>query len=97
MLPSHEQPFAPRNDDQTAVAQPIETEWKRKRHSNGDFTHTIDVDGDDFLSAPVRKPQTALMPAWRLAHRDTSHQRLHFCRQVSFACIAISLVKTIPI
>ncbi len=38
------------------------------------LTVAVKVDGDDLLRSPVSEPETALVPARRLAERDPAHQ-----------------------
>ena len=69
-LPAQEKTLAPRDDEQTAIGQPIDAEWKTKRGPDYDLAVAIEIHGDDFLGSPVREPKTVLTPTWRFAHRE---------------------------
>src|SRR5262245_4207485 len=77
IFPTHDECLTPRNDQQTAVRQPIDTKGKTKWRPNDHLAVAIKANRNDLLSAPVRKPQSVFMPPWRLTHRNTCHQRPH--------------------
>src|SRR6266498_1199284 len=86
---SHQQPVEPsnraqqkvlltRHNKKTTIHQPVNTKRQTELSSNIDLTFAICIDCDNFLSPPIRKPKTAIMPTWRLAHRQAGHQSFQF-------------------
>jgi hypothetical protein len=73
-LSAQETALAPRHDEQPAIAQPIDAEWKLTPSADDDFAVTVEIDRHDLSSAPVREPEAVLMPAWRLPHRRPAQQ-----------------------
>jgi len=63
-FPTQEKPFAPRNDEQTAIGQPINAEWQTKRGPDNNLAVAVEIDCDDLLGSPVREPKTVLVPTW---------------------------------
>src|SRR5262249_8805028 len=62
-LLAQETTLAPRDDQQAAIRQPVDAEWKTKRSAGDDLAVAVKIDRRDFLSAPVREPETVLVPA----------------------------------
>ena len=46
-----------------------------------DLALALEIDGDDLVRAPVGEPQPALVPARRLAERETGHQDVYVRHQ----------------
>jgi hypothetical protein len=62
-LAAKEDPIACRDDEQPPVGQKVDAEGKRL-HLRDDLARALEIDGDDLLRAPVREPQSVLVPAW---------------------------------
>ena len=67
--------FPSRDNQQPSVVQPVDRERDRARDADHDLAVAVAIHGDDLLRAPVRKPQPAVMPAWRLADHQTCEKR----------------------
>src|SRR5688572_25043315 len=76
-LPAQQEPIARRDDEQAPIRQPVDAEWERG-HADDDFAVALEIGGYDLLGAPVGEPETAIVPAWRLAELDAGHQGLKF-------------------
>src|SRR5215475_15121879 len=77
-LPPHEKTLRSGDDEKSTIWQPINAKWKTKGYANYDLSFAINIDRDDLLSPPVRKPNMAVAPTWRFTHRKTCQQDLDF-------------------
>src|SRR5690349_830921 len=78
-LPARE-PFA--GDKQATVGEPVDRPPEALRPLRDDLGVAVAADGDDLPGSPVREPQTAFVPARRLADRKAAQQRLRCtCRR----------------
>ncbi len=64
--------------EKAAVGQPVDGPPEAGRALADDFAAALEIDGDDLPGAPMRKPQTPLVPTRRLADRETAQERLRF-------------------
>src|SRR5215203_2233398 len=74
-LPAQQKPISRRDYDQAPIWQPVDAKWER-RYADDDFALALEIDGNDLLRAPVREPETLIVPARRLAERDAGQQGL---------------------
>src|SRR5205823_348534 len=70
-LPAQEQSIARRDDKQAPIGQEVDAKGKGL-DAGDDFARALEIDGNDFLSAPVGEPQTVLVPARRLTEHEAS-------------------------
>jgi hypothetical protein len=61
-----------RDNEESAVVQPIDGKRKIKRSVNGHLMLSVKIDGDNLTNAAVRKPETILVSTRRFAHLKTS-------------------------
>src|SRR5438034_1055573 len=71
-LPTQEKRLGARYDKQAPIGQPVDGERDRGWDTGDYLAVALDIDGDDLLRAPVREPQTTLMPTRRLADHKTA-------------------------
>src|SRR5262249_60519266 len=70
-LPSHETVLASRDDQQRAVGKPVEAKRKSEGRLDHAFALAVAIDRHDRLSAPVREPETIVVPSRRFTHRNS--------------------------
>src|SRR5215471_12079184 len=75
-LTPHEKTLLPGDDEKPTIWQPIDAKWKTKGNANYELSVAINIDCDDLLSPPVRKPKMVVAPTWRFTHRKTRQQDL---------------------
>src|SRR6266581_3877421 len=71
-LPAQEKSLGTRYDKQAPIGEPVDGERDRGWDTGDYLAVALDIDGDDLLRAPVREPQTTLMPTRRLADHKTA-------------------------
>src|SRR4029077_2309117 len=70
--------LAPGDNDERSIWQPVEAEREQEGHSKDDLAPALRIHGQDLLSAPVREPETAVVPARRFAHGQACQQDLRY-------------------
>jgi hypothetical protein len=84
-LHPQEKPIGGRDDQQAAIGLGEEVDAHRKgRHAGDDLALTLEIECDDLVRAPVRDPDAAIVPAWRLGEREAAHQDLNVRHGGSF-------------
>src|SRR5262249_8230498 len=74
-LPSDEATFASRDNQQTAVRQPVHAKGKWERGAHHNLGSPVLRKGQDLLCTPVANPKTAVAPARRFTHRKPRKKR----------------------
>src|SRR5919204_375024 len=67
--------------EKAAVVKPVDRPPEPRRAFGDDLAPTVEVEGDDLPGAPVGKPESAVVPAWRLADHESAHEHPRFSRQ----------------
>jgi hypothetical protein len=72
------QPFA--CNEEATVGEPVDGPSEARRTLGDDLGIALEIDSYDLVRAPVREPQTLLVPTRRLADDEVAQQGLRFER-----------------
>src|SRR5216683_2358273 len=69
------------HDNHASIREEVEAQWNGGL-ANDDLALALEIEGDNLVGDPVRDPETAVAPTWRLAEHETGHQGSHFGHRV---------------
>src|SRR5262249_1254976 len=74
---SHYAIFTAGYDQQAAVSKPVETKRQAEGSVHDDVFVSGEIDRQNLLRAPVRQPESTVVPSRRFTHRKAGDENVH--------------------